>query len=85
MINRSRLHLSELERTIREIVLETLNLKITDRGLRINTSVEQINQGIKEMTKQVAEMLQKERLKATTINVKSRKYNAVRGYKKYVR
>jgi len=52
---------SELEQKIRSVILHTLNLKITDNGLQPDTSAERINQGIKQMTEWMAEMLKRER------------------------
>ena len=51
---------SELEGKIRSIVLDTLNMKITDNGFVPDTSVDRINQGIKQMAEWVAQMLEKQ-------------------------
>ena len=74
----NRRHLSELERTIRSIILQTLNPKITDRGLVPETSIERMDKGIKELLECFCEILEQEKKKSTPI--KKSRYNTTTGY-----
>ena len=71
---------SELEAKIRSIVLDTLNMKITDNGFVPDTSVERINQGIKQMTEWVAQMLEKQGNSVTRMSYNPKRRTIINNY-----
>ena len=71
---------SELEGKIRSIVLDTLNMKITDNGFVPDTSVERINQGIKHITEWVAQMLEKKSNTVTKMSYKTKRRTITNNY-----
>ena len=71
--------MSDLEGTINSTILKALDIKITNRGIRVKTTIKQVNCAISELTNIVVELLEKERNKTPLRNPKGSRYPFIRG------